>query len=182
MSGRFDCDILFLNCGTSDYIDTEKLKRFVENGGCLYASDLTSSHVSTAFPGMIEYNNNGSVCKIKTDVVDPELRQITGDSIDVTFDLGSWSVLDSVKGDVLLRGAKNTKYSGKPIMVSFKYGQGKVFYTSFHNHKQASEKERMLLQLLLMKQVGAKYNMSIEAVGNMIGLNISFIKYNFPNR
>ena len=178
-SGKYDCDILFLNCGTSDYIDPKKLASFVNQGGCLYASDLASSHIQAAFPGMITFNNNGSACKIYADVVDQELLQITGKQIEITFDLGSWSVLDRTKGTVLLRGSQGNAYSGKPIMISFKYGKGVVFYTSFHNHAQASEKEKMLLQLLLLKQMGAQSNQSIEQIGDLMGLNIASMRDRF---
>ena len=177
--GKYDCDILFINCGTKDTIDPKKLSAFVHDGGCLYASDLASSHIQSAFPGMITFKNNGIKCKIKVDVVDAELLQITGPQIEIEFDLGSWSVLDETKGKVLLRAAQGNKYSGRPIMISFTYGKGVVFYTSFHNHAQATEKEKMLLQLLLLKQIGTSSNQSIEQVGSLMGLNISSMKDKF---
>ena len=64
-------------------------------------------------------------------------------------------------------------------MISFKYGKGVVFYTSFHNHTQASEKEKMLLQLLLLKQIGMSSNKSIEQIGSLMGLNIASMNERF---
>lgn len=178
-SGKYDCEILFINCGTSDFINPKELADFVHSGGCLYASDLASSHIQAAFPGMISFSNSGSKCKIFADVVDSEVLQITGRQIEIEFDLGSWSVLDKTQGKVLLKASHNNPYSGRPIMISFKYGKGVVFYTSFHNHTQASEKEKMLLQLLLLKQIGTSSNQTIEQIGSLMGLNIASMKDGF---
>ncbi len=178
-SGKYDCDILFINCGTSDFINPKELAAFVYIGGCLYASDLASSHIQAAFPGMISFSNTGSQCKMSAEVVDPELLQITGRQIEIEFDLGGWSVLDKTQGKILLRASQNNAYSGRPIMISFKYGKGVVFYTSFHNHTQASEKEKMLLQLLLLKQIGTSSNQTIEQIGSLMGLNIASMKDRF---
>ena len=180
--GEYNCDILFINCGTSDPINAKDLASFVYNGGCLYASDLSSSHIQAAFPGMLSYSNIGTVCKIHADVCDTELLQIAGKQIEIEFDLGGWSVIEKTKGQVLLRASQGSIYAGKPIMVSFRYGKGIVFYTSFHNHAQASEKEKMLLQLLLMKQIGASSHKTIEQVGSLLGLNISTMKERFSKK
>lgn len=42
VTGKFDCDILSINCGTNDAIDAKELAAFVCKGGCSYASDLAS--------------------------------------------------------------------------------------------------------------------------------------------
>jgi len=183
--GDFDCDLLFINCGTSDTFDPKRLARFVHEGGCVYISDQASSVLSLAFPGILEFSNRGNAGKVDADVVDPELEEIAGKSIRVEFDLGLWSVitnhsgLEKVNGRVLLRAAQGTTYAGKPLMVSFKHGAGTVFYTCFHNHTQASEKEKMLLQLLLLKQLGARSNQSVEEVSSLVGLNIALMKEKF---
>ena len=148
--GRYDCDILFLNCGTSDVVDPLQLNSFIQQGGILYASDLTSSILVSAWPEIMSVNNNTSVCTIPATIVDSDLRQYLGGTIDVEFDLGSWSkIVDAPKGIVLMRSTQE----GFPIMVEFSIGQGKVFYTSFHNHAQTAEAEKKLLQLLVIKQV-----------------------------
>ena len=181
-SGSFDCDILFINCGTSDRIDPRMLEAFVKNGGCLYASDLASSFIASAFPGMISYENEGVPCRLAADVVDTELLQITGRHIDIEFDLSGWSVLKKTQGRVLLKASGNSKYAGRPIMISFTYGKGVVFYTSFHNHTQASEKEKLLLQLLLAKQIGTSSDQSVEQVLAGMGINITVLKDKFRQR
>jgi hypothetical protein len=64
-------------------------------------------------------------------------------------------------------------------MVKVKYGNGLIFYTSFHNHAQASENEKALLQLLLLRQFGANSNSSIEIVSSDFGVDINVIKSKF---
>lgn len=183
--GRYDCDLLFINCGTDDSFNLNELSRFVANGGCVYISDQAASILMDAFPGVLDFRFSGECCKIYADVVDPELQQITGGRIQIEFDLSSWAIITDESGlaraggKVLLRASQGTPYAGKPIMVSFPYRKGTVFYTCFHNHSQASEKEKMLLQLLLLKQIGASSNQSVEEVGSLMGLNISLMKEKF---
>lgn len=173
--GVYDCDILFINCGTSDAIYAQGLKDYVYKGGQVYLSDLASRYVAECFPGMATFNNSTSPCKLKASVEDPDLIQYVGKEITVEFDLVSWSLITSTQADVLLRSKvsiNELKASGKPLMISFNYGKGKVFYTSFHNHKQASESEKVLLQVLVLKQMAEKAEMSIEDMNKLIGLNL----------
>ena len=150
--GNYDCDILFLNCGTADAIDAAQLRNYVEKGGILYASDLTSKHIIEAWPDLMTVNNNTVPCTIRAKIVDPDLRQYLGSTIDVKFDMGVWSkVVGQSKGKILMQSAEE----GFPIMLEFSLGQGKVFYTSFHNHAQTDEAEKKLLQLLVIKQVSS---------------------------
>jgi hypothetical protein len=179
-SGNFDCDILFINCGTSDNVDPSKLVSFVKSGGCVYASDLTDTLIQLAFPDFCNFGGHeGEVCKINAEVTDNELKQIIGNTIEIEFDMGVWAILNSTSGKTLLKAASGNKYSGKPIMVQKNYGKGHIFYTCFHNHAQASEKEEMLLQLLLLKQLGTNANMTIEEMGGLLGINLASMKERF---
>lgn len=158
-NGDFDCDILFLNCLTGDPIDPEKLNSFVQNGGILYASDLTDRHVSAAWPVLMSVDYGNSVCTIRAKVVDTDLRQYLGRTIDITFDMGSWAkIIEAPTGKVLMKSADE----GFPIMLEFAIGQGKVFYTSFHNHAQTDDAEEKLLKLLVIKQVSAATKQSFQ--------------------
>lgn len=157
------CDIFFLNCGTSKHPSPKELYEYVSKGGCLYASDLTSSIVSKAFPDIFYFDGNiGEVEKMQAEVLDDDLCKALGKYITVEFDMGVWSVLNSVKKgvDVILRSGK----TGKPLMVMASIGEGKVFYTCFHNHAQTSEAEKTLLQLLVMKQLSVVSGIPIEMV------------------
>lgn len=181
-SKGYDCDILFLNCLTHDSINPQELRLFVEKGGCLYASCYMDTIIDSAFPGLFDFA--GHIGKPKeampADVIDKELREYVGEHINITFDT-AWAMLNSAQGDIILRAASNIKpkYANKPIMVKVKYGKGLIFFTSFHNHVQASEKEKALLQLLLLKQFGSNSNTSILAASGDLGIDINEIKSKF---
>ena len=179
---NFDCDILFLNCATRDAIDARRLETFVKEGGCLYASDFTADIISVVFPEYFEFAGHiGDAMNMTVDVTDRELKEIAGSQLTITFDLSAWVLLNETKGEILLRAsAENSpKYANKPIMVKTEYGKGVIFYTSFHNHAQASEREKALLQLLLLKQFGAKAKIGISEAGAGLGVNIDDIKSKF---
>jgi len=171
--GGFNCEMLFLNCLTEDTIDERQLRAFVQNGGCLYASCYMDDTINTAFPGVFNFGGHiGNPMKHMTvDVLDTELQPYIGKQINVTFDT-QWAVLNSVpKGEVILRAAASTDraYAGKPIMVKVQYGKGYIFFTSFHNYVNATEKEKNILQILLFKQIstvkGSSVPMAIEKIG-----------------
>lgn len=177
---QFNCNLLFLNCGTNDIININQLRKYVEAGGCVYASDLTDTIISSAFPGLFNFQGHvGEVCKIYADVVDKELQEIVGDRILIEFDMPIWAVLNKSQGSTLLIGSQGSKYANLPIMVKVPYGKGIIFYTCFHNHAQASEKEKALLQLLVLKQIGSSSNMSIKEASIEIGVDLNKIKSKF---
>lgn len=66
-------------------------------------------------------------------------------------------------------------------MVSLKYGKGTIFFTCFHNHVQTSEKEKALLQLLVLKQLGSNSDQSIEETGAELGIDVEKIKSKFSS-
>lgn len=174
-SGAYECDLLFVNCGTSDRLDIDRVRQFVETGGCLYASDLTSGFLTQAFPRQFEFDGSGSAGTVPANVVDAELQSMIGRKVKVHFDMGAWSMLRRSAGDVLVEGA-SPPYAGRPIMVGVEIGRGAVFYTSFHNRAQASKQEQALLQLLVLKQIGARSHLSLEQAGRAVGVNLSALK------
>lgn len=167
----FDCDILFINCGTGDVIDPVRLHDFVWAGGCVYVSDLAVSHLMAAFPGVIRVDTSGRIGTYSARIVDPELKSIIGDSVRVCYDLSNWAVIRYHQGDSLIRGGSAN--ATMPMMVTLKQGRGQIFYTSFHNHKQALDRELAVLKLMLLRQIGSVVHQSIEEVGETLGLNIS---------
>ena len=170
------CDVLFINCGTADRFENEQVRQFVENGGCVYASDLADDIIKGAFPGIFESYHTGYAQSMIAIVEDPELKSIIGEEISVYFDLGNWAVLHSAKGGKCILRSKETNL---PIMVSVKYGKGTIFYTCFHNHVQASDKEKALLQLLILKQIGSNEDMTIDEAGKAFGVDVDAIKAMF---
>lgn len=173
--GYYDCDLLFINCGTGDPIDNEALEAFVRGGGCVYASDLESSRMGQVFPRCFTFSGSGSSCRVSATIVDEELAGILGPEIDITFDMGGWSKLESSTGATLLASKGGTVPEGLPLMIELEYGAGAVFYTSFHNQAQNSQAEQALLQLLVLKQLGAKGRNSIAQVSRSLGVSLDRI-------
>ena len=174
--GEYDCDLLFVNCGTKDAMDPASLQRFVQAGGCLYASDLTSSLIANAFPGIFRFGGSGQAGMVAAKVVDDELRQVVGDSTTVHFDMASWSVLNGCQGETLVEAAGDTAYAGRPLMVEVEFGDGTVFYTSFHNRAQVSAQEEVLLQLLVLKQISTSSNTTVTQASQSLGINLTALK------
>jgi hypothetical protein len=174
--GGYDCDLLFVNCGTRDLLDPASLQRFVHAGGCLYASDLTSGLIADAFPGMFRFGGSGLAGMVAANVVDDELRQVVGDSTTVHFDMASWSVLEGCQGETLVEAAQGTAYAGRPLMVEVDFGDGAVYYTSFHNRAQVSEQERVLLQLLVLKQISTSSNTTVAQASQSLGISLTALK------
>ena len=167
--GTFDCDVLFLNCGTSDFIDTTQLNSFVQRGGVLYASDLTSDILMNTWPEIMDVLNDTEVCTIQAIIEDPDLKFFLGNTISIEFDLSCWSrIVDAPQGKVLMRSAKD----GFPIMMEFTIGQGKVLYTSFHNHAQTADSEKRLLQLLVIKQISTATKQDFRKTVQSMPFNI----------
>ncbi|MGH3156201.1 MAG: hypothetical protein ACRDNF_06465 [Streptosporangiaceae bacterium] len=177
-AGEYDCDLLFVNCGTNDHLDPTSLQRFVHAGGCLYASDLTSGLITTAFPGMFQFGGSGRAGMVAANIVDDELRQVVGDSTTIHFDMPSWSVLDRCRGATLVEAAPGTAYAGRPLMVEVEFGDGAIFYTSFHNRAQVSEQEKVLLQLLVLKQISASSNTTVAQASQSLGISLTALKRN----
>jgi hypothetical protein len=175
-TGSYDCDLLFFNCGTEDHLDPGSLQRFVHAGGCLYASDLTSGVITSAFPGRFRFSGSGSAGMVAANVVDDDLRQIVGNSTTIHFDMGAWSVLEGCQGDTLVEAAQGTAYSGRPLMVEVEFGDGAVFYTCFHNRAQVSEQEKVLLELLVLKQISTSSNTSVTQASRSLGISLTALK------
>jgi hypothetical protein len=174
--GKYDCDLLFANCGSGDYLDPASLQRFVHAGGCLYASDLTSDLLASAFPGMFRFGGSGSAGMVAAKIVDSELREVIGSSTTVHFDMDAWAVLESCKGETLVKAAPGTEYAGRPLMVEVEAGKGAVFYTSFHNRAQASAQEKVLLQLLVLKQISTSSKTTLAKASQTLGISLTALR------
>lgn len=176
-AGHYDCDLLFINCGTGDRIDVQAVRALVEGGGGVYSSDLAASVVEAAFPEKLKFGGPGGCVSgsAKAHVIDAELAGVLGPSIDVTFDAAACRRLTVCHGSTLLAASGGILPSGYPIMVEVEHGQGAVFYTSFHNQAQNSEAEQALLQLLVLKQLGAKGHKTIAQVSRSLGVSLDRI-------
>ena len=176
--GEYDCDLLFVNCGTKDHLDAGRLRSFVHAGGCLYASDHASSLVAEAFPGAFRFRGSGVAGRVAATVVDEELREIVGKTTTIEFDLNDWHVIEECQGETLVEADRRTPYAGRPLMVEVELGEGAVFYTSFHNRAQVSKQEKVLLQLLVLKQISASSKTTVAQASKSLGLSLSALRNN----
>lgn len=138
------------------------LRKFVGDGGTLYASDLHLTTLKECFPECFAQglDERGAPQTVAADVKDDSLRTLLGERIDLTFDMPSWrpAAFSGENVEVLLEGEfKTTNGAVKraPLLVRFPHGQGSVIFTSFHNEKQTSDKEKHLLRFLVFSTVTA---------------------------
>ncbi len=173
-SVKFNCDILFINCLTSDSPSPTALRSFVEKGGILYASCYADDLMKKAFPGIFVTDHSGKVHDEEVTVEDEELCGVVGPRIGIRFNT-IWAKLYSAKGSTCL--LRSTQDRRLPVMVRLNYGKGTIFFTCFHNHAQASQKEQALLQLLILKQLGQ--GQTLSETGAEYGIDIEAIKAKF---
>lgn len=175
--GTFNCNLLFINCGTKDSIDTFRLIDFVSNGNVVYISDQASWIVQEAFPGYFDFEGNiGEISTVNAHVADSEIKEFIGNRVNVFFDMPGWSKLKSISsGEVILYKSPVARQN-EPLMVMVPYGRGKIFYTCFHNHAQASDLEEKLLRLLILKQISVYKSQSIKKTTEEFGIDLQKLK------
>ena len=132
---------IFINCGSHQQVNPRVLNTFVYNGGVVYASDHAGRALRSAFPGMIDFfTNNSGQMVYDADITHSTLAShMRMDTIDVRFNMGGWYSITELSDcatiyiEGVLRDGEQT-----PLAVSFNYGAGQVFFTSFHNSAQAT--------------------------------------------
>ena len=132
---------IFINCGSHEDFDYRVLSTFVRQGGVVYASDHAGETIQRAFPEIFElFKDNPIQLVSEATIVHSTLAShMRRNYLDIFFDLDSWfSVYELsdyaivyIKGDVQGHGLI-------PLAFSFEYGEGQVFFTSFHNSAQAT--------------------------------------------
>ncbi|MHB1033274.1 MAG: hypothetical protein ACYC35_04995 [Pirellulales bacterium] len=138
------------------------LRDFVGRGGTLYASDWHFNVVSMAFPEFVDAGKagEGQVQVVSADVVDPKLRKLVGEKIQLKFDKPGWrpaafggkNVTTYLEGSYTASdGAKRTA----PLLIQFRFEKGAVIFTSFHNEVQNSKIESDLLRYLVFTTITA---------------------------
>ncbi|MFC2061589.1 T9SS type A sorting domain-containing protein, partial [Elusimicrobiota bacterium] len=75
--------------------------------------------------------------------------------IDINYDLGGWVPIENVSDDVTVHlvGASSSSdlhIAGKPLMVSFRYGSGKVLFTTFHNEAGLGASAKKILEYFVL--------------------------------
>lgn len=131
---------IFINCGSQDCFDPRVLNTFVQQGGVVYASDHAGRLIQSAFPGVMQFYTNAPGQVVSGDVVHSTLAShMRMDNLDIIFDLSGWYLITEISEDVTvyIEGEMDYRVT-RPLAVSFAYGEGRVFFTSFHNSAQAT--------------------------------------------
>jgi len=145
---------IFINCGSHQGVNTQVLRRFVQEGGVVYASDLAATTVRPAFPDMFSFSTNTSSQTVQSAaIVHTSLASHMGRShMDINFNLSNWAVITelSPSATVYIRG-NVSNHGVRPLAFSFDYGRGRVFFTSFHNHVQATTDMVNFIEYLIFR-------------------------------
>ena len=170
-------DVLFLTCAPGgadplgraiEEVFASNLRKFVEQGGTVYASDWRYDSIAAAFPEVASarLKGEGRGQTLEAEVVDAGLRDAVGPTLPLKFDLDRWKTAafegEGVK--VLVEGRYHRQQVGiaqAPLLVKFQFKKGTVIFTSFHNEKQNSEVEQKLLKYLVFSAVTAQIESQI---------------------
>jgi hypothetical protein len=144
------------------------LRRYVEKGGTVYASDWAYAILEGAFREQADKKLfiPGGKQKLKADIVDEELKELFGPEIELNFDLGSWipAAFSGREVTTLMSGTYATQKNGRatgPLLVRFPVEKGTVIFSSFHNERQNSKTEERLLKHLVFSTVVASADREI---------------------
>jgi hypothetical protein len=187
-------DIIFLTCSgyTSTWLNTrvgtsargnavftrnpqvfakakDVLRKFVGQGGTLYASDQHFNLIAETFPEFVDVaiSDSGAKQSVQAEVVDPGLRELIGSAIELNFDKPGWrpAAFHGEKTTSYLRGEFQSD-SGQqrvaPLLVKLAFQDGNVIFTSFHNEKQHNEIETKLLRYLVFTAVTANVDTQVS--------------------
>lgn len=150
--------MIFLNCGldegpAANGSTISTLKKWVEDGGTLYASDWALTYVKNMLPNdILEFDQDTIPETVLSNVSDTGLRIFLGKTTaSIRYDLGVWKALKTVSSRArpLLRG--NYRNAGvvvqdKPLAIAISQGAGTVIFTTFHNEAGATEDQVAVLK------------------------------------
>jgi hypothetical protein len=144
--------VLIVNCpGKFSMPGIEKIRKFVAAGGTLITTDwalLTT--VQVAFPGTIEYTGQATADDVvKVSWIHPESIwtrgvEVPGQAISWWLEGSSYPIrLVDPRVTVLIRSEEMAhKYKEDPLVVTFGYGEGRVFHLTSHYYLQRSQGEK----------------------------------------
>jgi hypothetical protein len=172
-------DVLFFTCAPKGQELRDVLRKYVSDGGILYASDWRYEAVAAAFPDFADkkLQSEGDVQRLEADVVDPALREIVGKKINLIFPMDQWktAAFAGPRVEILIRSQyrdMKKKIVEAPLMVKFHFGKGTVIFTSFHNETQNSAEEEKLLKYLIFSTVTAGIESEVKNEMTKLGFQI----------
>ena len=174
-----NCDILFLNCCGSAPSEAD-LRKFVNEGGCVFGSCTQKRILEAAFPESIQFSEIGYKTGIETVTIeDSELKAIVGKKMDIHFHVAGAG--NPCRGNFkpILKGTGKLFSNGTNICVRATYGKGAIFFTMFHNSDNINEQEKALLQLLVLKEVGGSQNRSLADTSTELGIDLDEFRRKF---
>jgi hypothetical protein len=177
-----DCDVLFLNClGSAP--DETALRKFVNDGGCVFGSCTQIDLLGRAFPEVIKYTEIGYKTGTETVTIeDTDLRNFIGKSkIDINFHVAGKGNPQGGNFTTILKGCGKLFANGTNICIRAAYGKGSIFFTMFHNSDNQNEQEKALLKLLVLKEIGNSRNLSLSEAGADLGVDMARIKAQFKS-
>lgn len=153
--GHIEEDVIYDTDGT----DTDgtvtavrtAIRDFVSNGGFVYASDWSYDVIELCWPDRIDFLGDdeepdaaqlGEPDTVRSSIVNDELEEaVGGDRVDVSFDLDTWPVIESVDDNVTVyqeaaevgyrEGTEQRTQSDAPLLVSFSPDDGHVVFSSW---------------------------------------------------
>jgi hypothetical protein len=144
--------VLIVNCpGQFTTVAIENIRKFVAAGGTLITTDwalLTT--VQAAFPGTIEYTGSSTADDVvKVSWIHPETIwtrgvEVPGQPINWWLEGSSYPIriLDP-RVTILVRSEEMaSKYQEDPLVVTFGYGEGRVFHLTSHYYLQRSQGDK----------------------------------------
>jgi|GEM_PF-4702146 len=96
-----------------------------------------------------KWAHDGPVGTLNCQVIDPDLSQVLGQWVQLNFNGVGWAYPMQFSKDVnvlITFGAPKGKIA---VAFTFTFGEGKVVYTSFHNHANTSKIEQALIAYLV---------------------------------
>lgn len=127
------------------------IRDYVSNGGFVYASDWSYDVVELCWPDRINFLGDdedpdaaqlGEPDTVRAEILDADMvESVGGDQVDVSFDLDTWPVIESVDDQVTVyqradevgyrEGTAQRTHSDAPLLVSFSPDDGRVVFSSW---------------------------------------------------
>lgn len=164
-------DIVFINCGASEFEYTsdpsmqQNLRTYLEEGGRLYASDWAYDIVEVAYPSFIDFYGDdltrdtaqeGTEQVQPGTIIDADLAAALGTSnVTLNYPLGAWAMVQGATADVkvYIRGNSDSflgdTLTNVPHTMSFRIGNGRVTYSSFHQEPGINIQQEQILHYLM---------------------------------